>query len=200
MFMRVFAVLIALTTASAAAAQTEYLVRPGDQLLIEVIEDSGLNRTVLVLPDGSISFPLAGAVAAGGKTTTGVASAVSSALSPNFASPPTVTVSVQSLAAQRATGGGVSSSADIYFMGEVAKPGRIQVQSGTTLLQALALSGGFSRFAATKRIQLRRTDASGQEKVFTINFRDIENGKSGLGSTVLADGDVIVVPERRLFE
>jgi polysaccharide biosynthesis/export protein len=77
----------------------------------------------------------------------------------------------------------------------------VQVPRGTTVLQALALSGGFTRFAATKRIQLRRTDPrSGQQNVFTIDYKAIERGESGIGNSVLADGDVIIVPERRLFE
>jgi polysaccharide export outer membrane protein len=75
------------------------------------------------------------------------------------------------------------------------------VERGTTVLQALALSGGFTRFAATKRIQLRRTDPqTGAQSVYNIDYRAIEQGASSIGGTVLADGDVIIVPERRLFE
>jgi polysaccharide export outer membrane protein len=87
-------------------------------------------------------------------------------------------------------------------MGEVNNGGGLlEVERGTTVLQALALSGGFTRFAATKRIQLRRTDPqSGQQTVYNIDYRAIEQGASGIGSSVLADGDVIIVPERRLFE
>jgi polysaccharide biosynthesis/export protein len=95
----------------------------------------------------------------------------------------------------------VARTIDVYFIGEVANSGLVQVPRGTTVLQALALSGGFTRFAATKRIQLRRTDpASGQQNVFTIDYSAIERGAAGIGSSVLADGDVIIVPERRLFE
>ena len=168
---------------------------------IEVLEDPSLNRDVLVLPDGSLSFPLAGAVRAGGQTTTQLAAALASALAPNFATSPTVSVSVAGLAPQ-ATGPAATRTIDIYVMGEVGNGGgRLQVEPGTTVLQALALSGGFSPFAATKRIQLRRTDPqTGQQNVYTINYRAIEQGATNIGSSVLADGDVILVPERRLFE
>jgi polysaccharide export outer membrane protein len=55
--------------------------------------------------------------------------------------------------------------------------------------------GGFSKFAATKRIQLRRgTD------LYPLNYKDIEAGKSNAGGTILAEGDVILVPQRKLFE
>jgi polysaccharide export outer membrane protein len=201
MVYRVFVALIALVLASAASAQTDFRIGPGDTVRIEVLEDPSLNRDVLVLPDGSLSFPLAGAVRAGGQTTTELESAIASALAPNFATSPTVSVSVAGVA-PRATGTGAAATIDVYIMGEVANGGGLlEVERGTTVLQALALSGGFTRFAATKRIQLRRTDPkSGEQTVYNINYRAIEQGASNIGSSVLADGDVIIVPERRLFE
>lgn len=200
MVYRVFIVLIALFAASVASAQTDFRIGPGDTVRIEVLEDPSLNREVLVLPDGSLSFPLAGAVQAGGQTTTQLESAVASALAPNFATSPTVSVSVAGVAPRAATG--TARTIDVYIMGQVANGGGlVQVDRGTTVLQALALSGGFTRFAATKRIQLRRTDAkTGAQSVYNIDYRAIEQGASSIGGTVLADGDVIIVPERRLFE
>jgi polysaccharide biosynthesis/export protein len=86
-------------------------------------------------------------------------------------------------------------------VGEAAKSGKIGVAPGTTVLQFFAEMGGFSKFAATKRIQLRRTDAkTGEETIYNLNYDAIEAGSSGAGSTTLADGDVIVVPQRKLFE
>lgn len=200
MVYRVFIVLIALVAASVASAQTDFRIGPGDTVRIEVLEDPSLNREVLVLPDGSLSFPLAGAVQAGGQTTTQLESAVASALAPNFATTPTVSVSVAGLAPRAATGS--ARTIDVFIMGQVANGGGlVQVERGTTVLQALALSGGFTRFAATKRIQLRRTDPqTGAQSVYNIDYRAIEQGASSIGGTVLADGDVIIVPERRLFE
>ena len=84
--------------------------------------------------------------------------------------------------------------------GEAAQQGGIDVTPGTTVLQFFAEMGGFSRFAAIKRIQLRRVDNSGVEKVYGINFDDIQNGKSSAGNTVLKAGDVFIIPQRRLFE
>ena len=86
-------------------------------------------------------------------------------------------------------------------MGEVANPGGIEVRRNTTLLQALALSGGFTKFAAKNRIQLRRVNRStGAYETFTFNYRAVESGAAITGSTRLAQGDVIVVPQRKLFE
>jgi len=87
------------------------------------------------------------------------------------------------------------------IVGEANEPGRKEVLPGTTLLQFLAEAGGLSRFAAEKRIQLRRVDPqSGQETVYRFNYRSMGGSDSISGTTVLAPGDVIVVPERRLFE
>jgi polysaccharide biosynthesis/export protein len=199
MVYRVFIVLIALVAASAASAQTDFRIGPGDTVRIEVLEDPSLNREVLVLPDGSVSFPLAGALRAGGQTTTQLEGALSSALAPNFATSPTVSVSIAGVA-PRATG--AVRTINVFIMGQVANGGGLlEVPRGTTVLQALALSGGFTRFAATKRIQLRRTDSqTGQTTVYNIDYNAIEKGASNIGGSVLAEGDVIIVPERRLFE
>jgi polysaccharide export outer membrane protein len=200
MVYRVYITLIAMLAASMATAQTDFRIGPGDTVRIEVLEDPSLNRDVLVLPDGSLSFPLAGALRAGGQTTTQLESALSSALAPNFATNPTVSVSVAGLAPRAPAA--AAKTINVYIMGEVGSGGGLlQVAPGTTVLQALALSGGFSPFAATKRIQLRRTDPqTGQQNVYNINYRAIEQGATNIGNSVLADGDVILVPERRLFE
>lgn len=197
---RFFIALIAIFAAGIASAQTDFRIGPGDTVRIEVLEDPSLNRDVLVLPDGSVSFPLAGALRAGGQTTTQLESALASALAPNFATRPTVAVSVAGVAPR--AGAATPRQIDVYIMGEVANGGGLlKVDRGTTVLQALALSGGFTRFAATQRIQLRRTDPqTGQQSVYNIDYRAIERGASNIGNSVLANGDVIIVPERRLFE
>lgn len=184
--------------ALAAAAQTDagYQLRAGDVLRIEVVEDAGLNRAALIAPDGRVTLPLAGSVQASGRTVEAVQAELVERLSASFAAPPTVFVSIERLAERvAATGPATGPTIDIFVVGEVAKPGLITVKPGTTVLQAFAMMGGFTRFAATKRVQLRR----GAE-TFALDYKAIEAGSSPAGSTVLAEGDVIVVPERRLFE
>lgn len=184
--------------ALAAAAQTDagYQLRAGDVLRIEVVEDAGLNRAALIAPDGRVTLPLAGSVQASGRTVEAVQADLVQRLSASFAAPPTVFVSIERLAERvAATGPATGPTIDIFVVGEVAKPGLITVKPGTTVLQAFAMMGGFTRFAATKRVQLRR----GAE-TFALDYKAIEAGSSPAGSTVLAEGDVIVVPERRLFE
>jgi polysaccharide export outer membrane protein len=183
-----------LAVPAALAQSASYRIQPGDQLQITVLEDETLNRQLLVTPDGQVSVPLAGTVRVSGQTVSAVENTIADRLASNFAVRPSVFVALTS----------VDQSAglfDIYVLGEVGSPGLRQVGPGTTLLQALALAGGPARFAATKRIQLRRTDpASGQEKLFLFNYNAVERGGSIQSMIALREGDVIIVPERRLFE
>ena len=188
------ALLFAALTAPVALAQSAgYRIQPGDTLAITVLEDDTLNREVLVLPDGRISVPLAGSIQAGGNSVGTVESTIADRLASNFAVRPSVFVSVTTVDEDGLT-------FPVYILGEVPEPGIQEVETGTTLLQAIALAGGPDRFAATKRIQLRRTDSSGQEKLYLFNYNAVERGGSIQSMITLREGDVILVPERRLFE
>lgn len=195
------ALLFMVGLAGVATAQSGYRIQPGDTLQVEVLEDPGLNRNVLVLPDGSFSFPMAGTVRAGGRNVDSVATALSAEMAKNFAVAPTVLVSVAALAPKIPRVEDEPDLMNVYILGEVNEPGRKEILPGTTLIQFLAEAGGLSRFAAEKRIQLRRVDpAGGSETVYRFNYRTMGGSDSISGTTVLAPGDVIVVPERRLFE
>lgn len=195
-------ILLAPFAAPQAIAQDTYRIKPGDVVRIEVLEDSSINRESLVLPDGRVSVPLVGTIQVGGRSVDQVRGDVIAKLRPNFAADPTVFVSLSQLAepAPARSGVGGTSSISIYVLGEVGTPGEVSIKRNTTVLQALAKVGGFSRFAATKRVQLRRSDKSGAEQIFNFSYQDILAGKSNVGTTVLRQGDVIIVPQRRLFE
>lgn len=205
MFQRLMRTLLAAvafcTAALSVQAQSSYQIQPGDTLTFEVLEDATLNRPLLVLPDGSVSVPLMGSVQAAGRSIDELRGALVTGLAPNFATPPTVYLSVGQLAERRErTGTGTGPTIAVFAMGEVAKPGRIEVKPGTTLLQFLAESGGLTSFAATRRIQLRRTDrSSGEDRLYLYNYNAVSAGGTA-PSIRLQDGDVIVVPQRRLFE
>ncbi|MEE9427093.1 MAG: polysaccharide biosynthesis/export family protein [Paracoccaceae bacterium] len=192
--------LLLIVFGSVASAQGQYKIQPGDTLTIEVLEDQSLNRNALVLPDGTVTMPLVGSIAAGGQTLSALQASIIAGLTPNFATAPNVFVTVQALnTTPRATSG--RSSFDVFIIGAVNTPGKVKVTSGTSLLQFLAESGGFTKFAAKKRIQLRRTDSrTGKSSIFQFNYKAIEDGSATTNSVVLQRGDVIIVPERRLFE
>lgn len=199
-FLAVAALTAAFPVGQAIAQDGNYRIQPGDRLDITVVEDSNLNRTVLVGPDGRISLPLAGTVRAGGQTIEAVERNIAQSLAPNFNDTPNVYVALAALAAPDEQID-EEELLEIYILGEVNSPGGKQVTPGTTLLQAISLAGGPDRFAATKRIQLRRLDpGTGQERIFLFNYNAVERGAPIQSTLALRDGDVILVPERRLFE
>lgn len=206
---QVFLVVLGLFLATTAWAQSEYRVSAGDVLGIEVLDDPSLNREVLILPGGTFSFPFAGTLNALGLTIPQVEAVVSQAIAPNFAAEPSVFVTVRRVAPAApvipgAPGAAVPEEEDliaIYFLGEVNSPGPVRVPMGTTFLQALSFSGGLTPFAADRRVQLRRTDPhTRRQHVAEIDYRAITRGAKLSQNVPLLEGDVILVPERRLFE
>lgn len=183
----VFALLLVSSTVNAQ----EYRVQPGDTLRVEVVEDDSLNRTLLVSPDGRISLPGAGALRVRGLTIEQIQTALAAQLAPNFVNPPNVFVDIQALAPDDEE----EAVTAIFVVGEATNVGRIELEPGTTLLQAFAQFGGFTNFAATRRIQLRR----GAE-IYTIDYHKILDGSSRNGSVRMREGDVIIIPQRKLFE
>lgn len=197
----VWAVFAAIFVTTEAMAQDGYRIRSGDVLSVEVQQDPSLNREVLVLPDGSLTFPFAGTVRAGGLTAAQVQAQISQGIAPNFAVQPDVFVTVSQVGEQIFTGPSAPPTINVYYLGEVNTPGVQMIEPGTTLLQGLSLGGGFTNFAALRRIQLRRTNPhTGESSVVTLDYRGISDGGILQNDPVLADGDVILIPERRLFE
>lgn len=190
--------MVVLTGGAATAA--DYLLQFGDRVEITVLEDASLNRQALIRPDGKISMPLAGTITAAGLTPEQLQGAIRKGLSRDFVGTPTVTVALVGVAPETPTGPDEPEiPPSVYVVGQVANPGRIAMDAPMTLLQALAISGGPGVFAATSRIQLRRT-VDGADTLMLFDYAQIEDG-TGLPAPVeLVDGDVIVVPERDLFE
>ena len=195
------AALLAVPLAFGQGAQAqEYRIQAGDRLMIEVLEDATLNRTVPVLPGGTINFPYAGSLQVAGQSPSSVGDRISQALSGVLASPPTVFVTAMPLNLPEPPAAAVEEEVvvNIYIMGEAGAPGPKAVLPGTTFLQALSQAGGLTPFAATKRIQLRRAGTPGQ--VITVNYAAIMRGAGMNLDPDLDEGDVIIIPERGLFE
>lgn len=186
---------ISIAFTSSAQAQSGYKVKAGDRLQVEVVEDSSLSRALLVLPDGSISFPYIGSLRASGRSTGQIAAALANGIASNFATKPTVHVSVAALAQRDPRIPAEPDTHDVFITGEINTPGKIETENRITILQAIAQAGGLTRFAAGKRIQLRRGT-----KIYRYNYYT-NGGKGSIsGDTQLVPGDVIIVPQRKLFE
>jgi len=191
-FIQLVTTTLAMLLIAVSAQAQSYSAQAGDVIAVEVLEDPSLNRNVLVLPDGRISFPFAGSIRVAGRTSDQIQVLLRDGMASNFAAPPTVFVAIEPPVERREA---TTRTIDIFFMGEFNTQGTLELDRGTTLLQALAASGGLTRFAATKRIQLRRGN-----KAYKFNYHALVNGGSAGVNPVLQNGDVIVAPERRLFE
>jgi len=203
-YVRVIAAFLAFAVSIVATSATAqgYRIQAGDLLRVEVLEDSTVNREVLVAPDGYITVPLAGNIRVSGASLPEAERRVRSALEDNFATPPTVVVSLLQLREVVIAPPEPVVEPDpenIFVIGEVNNPGSVQLEEGLTLLQTLALAGGLTDFAAVKRIQLRRVE-NGSERVYNLNYQSVLDGVSNVGRAQMHAGDVIVVPARRLFE
>ena len=175
---------------------SEYRLQPGDSVQVSVLEDMSIDRQVLVRPDGKISLPLVGTVQAAGRTPEALQAAVRQALAPQFVAPPTVTVSLVGLGEEYR-----ELLPVVYVLGEVATPGRFtyEPEQPMNVLQALSLAGGPDVFAAKRRIQIHRM-VGGQKQVMLFDYKAIEEAEGVPEILQILDGDVIVVPERGLFE
>jgi polysaccharide export outer membrane protein len=175
---------------SAKPASATYHISAGDQLDIYVWGDERLQRTMNVLPDGTIAFPLAGTVAAAGRTPAEVETDLSKLLAPQYKGvPPQVTVSVK-----------VTSGMQISIVGKVRAPGNFTLTRYVDLLGALALAGGTTDFADVGNIViLRRT--GDRTTVIHTRLSSILKGKpseedlaSPAAVPQLLAGDTVIVP------
>ena len=170
---------------SIAAASETYLLNPGDQLEVSVWNEETLQRTITVLPDGMISFPMVGHLQAAGKNAAEVEAVITSKLD-SFIADPEVNVTVTN------TRGNV-----VFVVGKVLKPGPVAMIQSTTVMQALAMSGGLNEFAGGNSIKIiRRSDTAtgAQETILKVRYSDLEKGSDLSSNHLLNAGDVIVVP------
>jgi polysaccharide export outer membrane protein len=158
----------------------EYRISPGDKLRIEVYKDAQLSQSVQVRPDGKVTLPLIGDIAAIGRTPIELRNAIGAAFK-EYITNPTVTVIVVE-----------ATAATAYVMGEVNHPGAVTLLSPLTVLQALALAGGLKDFADTKNIRILRKSPAGMQM---INFNYKDALKSATAPIYLRSGDTVVVPD-----
>lgn len=183
-----------------------YRLKAGDTLDVNVWQDQKLNRQILVGPDGYISFPLAGELRAGGKTVDAVGNELQARLQKQYVDKIDVTVSIASIKEippppEEPAGPPPPPPIDpsFYATGEVAKPGKYAFNVATNLLQGIAMAGGLSPFAAERRIKLRRKE-NGVETLYEFDYEAFISGKDLSGNMRLHAGDVIIVPEKGIFE
>ncbi len=176
-----FVLLITAAVASATQAGDVYLLNPGDQLEVSVWNEETLQKTITVLPDGMISFPLVGHIKASGNSAAKLETTIAAKLDA-FIADPEVNVTVTS------TRGNAS-----FVVGKVLKPGPIVMVQSTNVMQALAIAGGINEFASGNSIKVIRSEGE-QELILSVRYSDLEKGSDLSTNHKLQAGDVIVVP------
>ena len=165
-------------TASGPFGESEYRLGPEDQIQFFVWKEPDLTLDVTVRPDGMITVPLLGDVAASGRTPASLAGILAADLQRLIESP-RVTVSVSQ-----------ATSARVYVIGQMVRPGEFALLGRMTVLKALALAGGFKDFAKSDSIVIVREDQS----VIPFNYKRVTDGRDVSQNVLLAAGDTIVVP------
>lgn len=164
------------------AVDESYRLNPGDKLEITVWQEENLHAEVVVLPDGTISFPLVGTVPAAKKTTGELVSLLKERLG-KFIPEPEINIRV--FAADGNT---------IFVIGEVAHPGAIVMMKPMDVMQALSMAGGLTPFAKESSIRILRREPDGRSKTLTFDYGDVEDGEHVESNILLQSGDTIVVP------
>jgi len=165
-----------------AAAATDYRLTPGDKLRVEVYKDAQLSQSLQIRPDGKITLPLLGDIVATDLTPIQLRDRIATGLK-EYVTNPVVTVIVVE-----------ASPVTVYVMGEVMHPGSIPMRGQMTVLQALAMAGGFREFANTKDIRILRKASGVLKTVETIRFNYNDAVKGNSTPIFLSAGDMVVVP------
>lgn len=171
------------------SALPTYRLNAGDDIEVYVWGDERLQRTIRVLPDGSFAFPLAGTVAAMGRTPVEVEGQLSKLLAPQYKGvPPQVTVSVKTVTGMQ-----------VSVIGKVRSPGTFSPTRYINLLDALTLAGGPSDFADVGNIVILRHDGmkmtSLRARLGTVlKGRPSAEDLSDSGIPQLVSGDTVIVP------
>ncbi len=161
----------------AATVANDYHLTTGDKLRIEVYKDAQLSQSLQVRPDGKITLPLVGDVAAAGRTSLELRDAIAGSLKEYIANPVVTVIVVE------------TTPAVIYVQGEVSKPGVFSLTTGhLSIIQAIAMAGGFTDFANRKDITIMR----GSQRL-KFNYKDAIDDDSHREPLQLQAGDTVIV-------
>ena len=169
--------IVMIPTAETAA---DYAIGPGDILEISVWKNLDLTRQVVVLPDGTFSFPLVGRFTAGGKSVAQLKTEMEKKIS-RYVAEPDLTIIVQQV-----------NSMVVYVIGKVNRPGHIPLNRNISVLQALSMAGGLNIFANQQDIRIVRKSETGT-LIIPFNYKAVTEDNLMEGNIQLQRGDVVVV-------
>jgi polysaccharide export outer membrane protein len=159
-----------------------FVIGNDDVLAINVWKEPDISRSIPVRSDGKISLPLVGEVQAAGRTPLKLEQEIAGKLR-NYISEPEVTVMVQQI-----------NSEKFNILGQVARPGSYPLTNSATVLDAIAVAGGFRDFAKQKAIYVLRQNPGGGESRIPFNYKSVVKGTNPEQNIKLEPRDTIVVP------
>src|SRR5262249_30729087 len=163
------------------AEDPAYVIGPEDVLQVSVWKNAAVSRVVPVRPDGMISLPLVNDVQAAGRTPTELRDLLAKRLAEYIPSPE-VSVIVTEV-----------KSFKVSVMGQVMKPGRYELKSWATVIDALAMAGGFSEYASRSRVAVLRPDGRNVRRI-PFNYDKVNSDSGEQVNFYLRPGDVVLVP------
>ena len=164
--------------ASPSRAAGLYRIGVADSLLVNIWDEPKLNGSYEVLPDGTITMPLAGTFRAEGYTGPELARRIAERLSAVFRKRPEVTVTVKGM-----------GNNFFYILGAVGKAGPVAFNHNIRLLQAIILAGGPTISADENRVVLIRDN-----RPRTISIEKLDAGKDLSNNIRIYPQDIIIVP------
>lgn len=159
-----------------------FVIGNDDVLAINVWKEPDISRSIPVRSDGKISLPLVGEVQAAGQTPAKLEVEIASKLK-NFIAEPEVTVMVQQINSQK-----------FNVLGQVVRPGSFVLANSPTVLDAIALAGGFRDFAKQKAIYVLRQNADGTQARLSFNYKDVIKGVNTAQNVKLQARDTVIIP------
>ncbi|MFO1152663.1 MAG: polysaccharide biosynthesis/export family protein [Rhodospirillales bacterium] len=180
------AAVMALPKVASAQETPPYTLSAGDALSVSVWREEELRRDLVVLPDGTISFPLAGTVAVAGLRTDEVEHLLAQRLA-KYIPDAVVSVSITGASGYR-----------VYVIGAVNHPGEFQVPRRITVMQALALAGGLNPYAGEDSIRVLRHQG-GKTVAIPFEYSEVKRGRDLETDIELQSGDTVVVAGKSLF-
>jgi polysaccharide export outer membrane protein len=167
------------TAAVALPGQPEYRLGAEDVISVFVWKEPELSTTVVVRPDGKVSLPLMNELDASGKTAVELQKEIAEGLG-RFVNDPVVNVIVKQV-----------NSLKISVLGEVRKPDVYRIQRQVTVLEAIAMAGGFTDFAKRSKVLVIRNSPAGPQR-FRVDVKQLVESDSG-GQLYLQPRDTIYV-------
>jgi len=164
------------------AHDASFVIGNDDVLAISVCKEPELSKSVPVRSDGKISLPLVGEIQATGRTPLQLEQELSTKLQ-SFVNSPEVTVIVEEIHSKK-----------FNIVGEVAKPGSYSIAQAATVMDAIAMAGGFRDFAKKTGVYILRKAPDGSQTKIGFNYKDFIKGKNPDQNVKLEPNDTIIVP------